>query len=60
MTEHERELEEAIDRVRKLHTNELGQLLAPGKWCVGCGETYPCFTIRILNGDPEALKRLGI
>lgn len=44
------ELEAAIDRIRQVHDQEQPGLLAPGRWCPGCGETIPCKTIRALNG----------
>lgn len=49
-TEHERELEAAIDRVRRLHGQYTAFGLAPGKWCPACGDEEPCPTIRALNG----------
>jgi hypothetical protein len=45
---------EALDRVRRLHPladEEAGSLLAPGKWCPGCGEERPCRTRRVIRGD---------
>lgn len=50
MTDHVAELEAAIDRVRRLHSQDDGYL-APGKWCPGCGEVAPCSTVRALNGQ---------
>lgn len=47
---HVLELEAAIDRVRALHDQDDTGLLAPGRWCPGCGEPTPCKTIRALNG----------
>jgi hypothetical protein len=44
------ELEHAIDRVRSLHDQDDTGMLAPGRWCPGCGEPVPCKTIRALNG----------
>ncbi len=43
------ELEAAVDRVRHLHSQN-STILAPGKWCPGCGYEVPCPTIRALNG----------
>lgn len=48
-----RALEAAIDRVRRLHDNEQYGLLAPGRYCPGCGEEIPCRTIRALNGQTK-------
>lgn len=53
LQEHVRELEAAIDRVRRFHSQRSEIGLAPGKWCPGCGEVEPCRTIRALNGDPR-------
>jgi hypothetical protein len=47
---HTRELEAAVDRIRAFHSQDDDGLLAPGRWCPGCGEPTPCRTIRVLNG----------
>jgi len=59
--EHIAELEAAIDRVRRLHSQPQ-EFLAPGKWCPGCGWVEPCPTIRALNGtsDPDSHEGLGM
>lgn len=57
---HLAELEAAIDRIRRMHNNGESDFLAPGKWCAGCGEVYPCKTIRILQGvDLDPLPTLS-
>lgn len=49
LAEHVAELEPALDRVRRLHSQD-DSLLEPGKWCPGCGHEEPCPTIRALKG----------
>lgn len=51
---HIRELEAAVDRVRRLHGQFSALGLAPGEWCPGCGHPEPCPTIRALNGQEPA------
>lgn len=45
------ELAPAVDRVRRLHSQNEASILAPGKWCPACGQETPCPTIRALKGD---------
>lgn len=45
---HITELEAALDRVRRLHSQP-ADYLAPGRWCPSCGEEEPCPTIRALR-----------
>ena len=51
MTDHVRDLEAAVDRVRRMHPRgaEESSALAPGLWCPGCGEE--CRIRRALDGD---------
>lgn len=43
------ELQAALDRVRRLHQQETGNLAA-GDWCPGCGDREPCATKRAVRG----------
>ena len=43
-----REVVAAVERVQALHT-PLPVLLADASYCTGCGDLYPCNTIRALE-----------
>ena len=43
------ELQAALDRVRRLHQQDTGNLAA-GDWCPGCGDREPCATKRAIRG----------
>jgi hypothetical protein len=53
LKKHVAELEEALDRIRRMHNNGESDFLAPGKWCAGCGQVYPCDTIKVLRGTKK-------
>ena len=46
------ELSAALDRVRKLHDQDTGNLAA-GDWCPGCGDREPCATKRAIQGETQ-------
>lgn len=48
---HIAELEAAIDRVRRLHSQHSDIGLADGAYCPGCGFPVPCPTERALRGE---------
>lgn len=52
------ELEPAVDRVRRLHSQDTS-VLAAGEWCPGCGHEEPCPTTRALNGQTTPADQKG-
>lgn len=43
------ELHASVKRVRQLHQQSA---LVTRPYCAGCGDAWPCMTIRLLDGEP--------
>jgi hypothetical protein len=45
-----KEMREAIQRVRKLHSPIQDKFVVTLSWCFSCEQDYPCPTIKALDG----------
>lgn len=46
-----KEMREAIQRVRKLHSPIQDKFVVTLSWCFSCEQDYPCPTIKALDGE---------